>query len=79
MIRKPTYFVIRLLDRHRHLCAPLPAEQKAGEVFVTIGGGDFSGVYFPAGLAIAKMLNKMRADYGIRATVESTPASSFTT
>ena len=59
------------------VCKPLPAEQKTEEVFVTIGGGDFTGVYFPAGLAIAKMLNKKRADYGIRATVESTPASVF--
>lgn len=76
MIRKPTYFVIACLIAIG-ICAPLPAEQNAGEVFVTIGGGDFSGVYFPAGLAIAKMLNKMRADYGIRATVESTPASVY--
>ena len=44
---------------------------------MTIGGGDFSGVYFPTGLAIAKMLNRRRAQYGIRATVESTPGSVF--
>jgi hypothetical protein len=59
------------------ICEPLPAEQKADDVYVTIGSGDTTGVYFPAGLAIAKMLNQKRAECGIRATVESTPASVF--
>lgn len=54
-----------------------PSELQAEEVFVTIGGGDFSGVYFPTGLAIAKMINDKRQDYGIRATVEATAGSTF--
>lgn len=49
----------------------------ANEVFITIGGGDLSGVYFPTGLAIAKMLNAKRNIYGIRATVESTDGATF--
>jgi len=52
-------------------------EIQAEEVFITIGGGDFAGVYFPTGLAIAKMINERRPEYHIRATVESTLGSVF--
>jgi TRAP transporter TAXI family solute receptor len=55
----------------------VPTEAMAEEVFVTIGSGDFSGVYFPAGLAIAKMINQRREDFGIRAAVQSTAGSVF--
>jgi TRAP transporter TAXI family solute receptor len=54
-----------------------PAKLQAETAFVTIGSGDFTGVYFPTGLAIAKMVNKKRNQYGIRATVESTSGSVF--
>lgn len=54
-----------------------PFVVQAEDVFITIGGGDFSGVYFPAGLAIAEMINQKRPEYGIRATVEATPGSTF--
>jgi TRAP transporter TAXI family solute receptor len=46
-------------------------------IFVTIGSGDFSGVYFPTGLAIARAVNRDRRQLGIRATVESTRGSVF--
>jgi TRAP transporter TAXI family solute receptor len=54
-----------------------PAELQAESVFVTIGSGDFTGVYFPTGLTIAKMINDKRNQYGIRAAVESTRGSVF--
>ncbi len=54
-----------------------PSRLQAEDVFVTIGGGNFTGVYFPTGLAIAKLLNDKRQDYGIRATVEATPGSTY--
>ena len=54
-----------------------PATLTSETTFVTIGSGDFSGVYFPTGLAIAKMINKKRNEYGIRATVQSTRGSAF--
>ena len=54
-----------------------PAMLQAETEFVTIGSGDFTGVYFPTGLAIAKMINKKRSQSGIRATVESTSGSVF--
>ncbi len=54
-----------------------PTKLQAETVFVTIGSGDFSGVYFPTGLIIAKMINNRRNVYGFRATVESTRGSVF--
>jgi hypothetical protein len=45
--------------------------------FVTIGTGGLTGVYYPTGGAIAKMVNKKKKEYGIRATVESTGGSAF--
>jgi len=50
---------------------------QAEPFFVTIGAGDVTGVYFPAGLTIARMINDQQAPYGIRATVESTRGSVF--
>ena len=49
----------------------------AKTTFVTIGTGGITGVYYPTGGAIAKMVNKKRKEYGIRATVESTGGSVF--
>ena len=54
-----------------------PTTLQAETAFVTIGSGDFTGVYFPTGLAIAKIINKKRNQTGIRATVESTRGSVF--
>ena len=45
--------------------------------FVTIGTGGVTGVYYPTGGAIAKMVNNKRDQYHIRATVESTGGSVF--
>nr|WP_320191743.1 TAXI family TRAP transporter solute-binding subunit [uncultured Desulfobacter sp.] len=45
--------------------------------FVTIGTGGLTGVYYPTGGAIAKMVNIKKKEYGIRATVESTGGSAF--
>ena len=57
------------------MVSPGPASAKT--VFVTIGTGGITGVYYPTGGAIAKMINKKRKEYGIRATVESTGGSVF--
>ncbi len=53
------------------------AKDSAKQAFVTIGTGGITGVYYPTGGAIAKMVNKKRSEYGIRATVESTGGSVF--
>lgn len=46
-------------------------------IFVTIGTGGITGVYYPAGGAISEMVNKKFAEYGIKATVESTAGSVY--
>ena len=55
----------------------MPAGLQAETEFVTIGSGDITGVYYPTGLIIAKMINDKREEYGVRATVESTRGSIF--
>ncbi|MFP4032447.1 MAG: TAXI family TRAP transporter solute-binding subunit, partial [Desulfococcaceae bacterium] len=54
-----------------------PPTVQAKTTFVTIGTGGITGVYYPTGGAIAKMVNQKREEYGIRATVESTGGSVF--
>lgn len=45
--------------------------------YVTIGTGAVTGVYYPAGIAIAKLVNGKRKQHNLRATVESTDGSVF--
>jgi len=45
--------------------------------FVTIGTGGVTGIYYPTGGAISKMVNKEFDEYKIKATVESTSGSVF--
>lgn len=57
--------------------AMAPSALHAKTRFVTIGTGGITGVYYPTGGAISKMINKKRKEYGIRCTVESTAGSVF--
>jgi TRAP transporter TAXI family solute receptor len=45
--------------------------------FVTIGTGGVTGIYYPTGGAISRMVNKKFDEYWIKATVESTSGSVF--
>ena len=50
---------------------------QAKATFITIGSGGITGVYYPTGNAIAKMVNKKKKEHKIRAVVESTGGSVF--
>jgi hypothetical protein len=52
--------------------APAAAQQQR---FVTIGTGGVTGVYYPAGGAICRLVNRDRSKHGIRCSVESTGGS----
>ncbi len=45
--------------------------------FITIGSGGVTGIYYPTGVAISRMINKKYNEYNIKATVESTSGSVF--
>ena len=47
------------------------------QTFVSIGTGAVTGVYYPAGGAICRLVNRDRAEHGIRCGVESTGGSIF--
>ncbi len=45
--------------------------------YVTIGTGGITGVYYPTGGAICRLVNKARKEHGIRCSVESTGGSIY--
>jgi TRAP transporter TAXI family solute receptor len=49
----------------------------AQQKYITIGTGGVTGVYYPAGGAICRLVNKNRKEHGIRCSVESTGGSVF--
>ncbi len=60
-------------------CNQAPTQKAAAptEAFYTIGTGGVTGVYYPTGGAIARIVNKKKDEYGMRLTVESTGGSVF--
>ncbi len=57
------------------LAADLASAQE--QKFITIGTGGVTGVYYPTGGAICRLVNKGRKDHGIRCSVESTGGSVY--
>lgn len=55
----------------------LPSPSEAASKAVTIGTGAVTGVYYPAGGAICRLLNRNRKEHGIRCFVESTDGSIY--
>ncbi len=49
----------------------------AGQKFISIGTGGITGVYYPTGGAICRLMNKRRKETGIRCSVESTGGSIY--
>ncbi len=54
-----------------------PSAATARIQFVTIGTGGVTGVYYPTGGAISRMVNKKSKIYNLKVTVESTAGSVF--
>lgn len=55
----------------------LPAYSQADQTFVTIGTGGVTGVYYPTGGAICRLVNMGKKEHGIRCSVESTGGSVY--
>ena len=49
----------------------------AQQQFISIGTGGVTGVYYPTGGAICRLVNKNRKDHGIRCSAESTGGSIY--
>jgi len=82
-IRQPT---VRERIMKQHVIAALVAGTTAfaggaasaqDQTFIAIGTGGVTGVYYPAGGAICRLVNRDRAEHGIRCGVESTGGSVF--
>lgn len=54
-----------------------PEAQAQDQRFITIGTGGVTGVYYPAGGAICRLVNQGRSEHGIRCSAESTGGSVF--
>ncbi len=54
-----------------------PSGALAQQQFISIGTGGVTGVYYPAGGAICRLMNQTRREHGIRCSVESTGGSVF--
>ena len=55
----------------------MPTDTQAKPTYVTIGTGGVTGIYYPTGGAISKIVNKKKKEYNLRVTVESTGGSVF--
>ena len=73
-----------MFDKHMVIAASLVAAVGLGMAttasansFITIGTGGVTGVYYPTGGAICRLVNKGRKEHGIRCSVESTGGSVY--
>jgi len=69
-----------MMNRHTiagAIFAAMMAPAAYAEEFITIGTGGVTGVYYPTGGAICRLVNKGRKEHGIRCSVESTGGSVY--
>jgi len=55
----------------------LGCDEGGKKSFITIGTGGVTGVYYPTGGAICRLVNKSKSTHGVRCTVESTGGSVY--
>ncbi len=55
----------------------MTASMGAAQEFISIGTGGVTGVYYPTGGAICRLVNRTRKEHGIRCAVESTGGSVY--
>ena len=75
------FFVLSLLSMAALVVSmaisPVSSPAKASDKFITIGTGGVTGVYYPTGGAICRLVNRGRKGHGIRCSVESTGGSVY--
>jgi TRAP transporter TAXI family solute receptor len=76
-MRKALIFGIVLVFGMALFMGAAPTTVKAETQFVTIGTGGVTGVYYPTGGSICRLVNKNRKETGIRCSVESTAGSVY--
>ncbi|MCY4304315.1 MAG: TAXI family TRAP transporter solute-binding subunit [Aestuariivita sp.] len=59
------------------ICMMTAASMSMAQEFISIGTGGVTGVYYPTGGAICRLVNKDRKEHGIRCAVESTGGSVY--
>ena len=73
-----TTFSKKMLVASTALAASLIAAPTAfANSFITIGTGGVTGVYYPTGGSICRLVNKGRKEHGVRCSVESTGGSVY--
>jgi uncharacterized protein len=75
---------VRRPRRHRALLAiavvamvAVASAAARGEVFVSLGTGELSGIYYPVGEAICRIVNRSIDTDGVRCSPETTPGSVY--
>lgn len=53
------------------LCIAIGSAGAQEQTFMTIGTGGVTGVYYPAGQAICRSINKIRSEHGVRCAAET--------
>ena len=71
MLRWSKHFTVLVIS------ALLSLPAWGAQTFVTIGTGGVTGVYYPTGGAICRLVNKNRKQHGIRCSTESTGGSVY--
>lgn len=76
-MKLPSFLKVTGLGAAMILGASLMPTNAQSQEFITIGTGGITGVYYPTGGAICRLVNKGRKEHGVRCSVESTGGSVY--